>query len=423
MENLLHYIWKHKLYSCNNNFKTIDETPIEIIDVGVYNTNAGPDFFNAKIKIGEEMWAGNVEIHIKSSDWYKHHHDKDKAYNSVVLHIVEFVDEPIVKDSNGRIIPQWIMQVPNKIKENYSYLLYRDSLIPCAEQLWKIPEIFISDWKVSLLTERLERKVGQIVDLLSLYKNNWDEVFYVLLSRNFGFGVNSDAFERLAKSLPLICVYKHSDSILQTEALFLGQAGLLNDDIDDSYYSSLKIEYKFLAKKYNLQGLDSSSSFKSLRMRPGNFPYVKLVQLASIIRQSPRLFSKILDLKDLNEMQFLFTTDIHKYWNTHYNFGKPSVDQVKTLGLSSVNILIINTVVPILFAYGRHTNNENYIDSALKLLDLIRPESNYIVKAFTKYGVAVNNAGDSQALIQLQREYCEKKKCIFCRIGNKLFTT
>ncbi|MCC8147011.1 MAG: DUF2851 family protein [Bacteroidales bacterium] len=421
METLLHYVWKHKLY-VPGNFQTIEGLSLEIIDPGIHNPNAGPDFFNAKIKLGDKIWAGNIEMHTQSSDWYKHAHDRDPAYNSVILHVVESIDELDINNSAGRLIPQWIIPIPRKIKENYHFLLHSDYSVPCVGRLWEIPEIYLSDWKASLLMERLENKTTQISFLLKKHKNDWNEVLYIILARNFGFGLNNDSFQRLAEGLPLKYILKHRDSILQTEALFLGQAGLLEESIEENpYYSDLQKEYRFLSVKYKLNNLDSFV-FKNLRIRPRNFPHIKIVQLAGQIRRYPNMLSPILEMAQLKEFQSLFNMDMNSYWDTHFKFDKNSVFRPKRLGINTINLLIINTVVPILLAYGKQKNIEKHQDTALRLLEEIKPENNFIVNIFRKQGIIIEHAGDSQAIIQLKREYCDKKKCIFCRIGHKLLS-
>jgi len=250
MESLLHYVWKYKLYNAES-LTTSSGTSILVIDPGIHNTHAGPDFFNAKIRFDNETWAGNVEMHHCSSDWIRHGHHTDKAYNSVILHVVENIDMEI-QSENGHVIPQLVLQVPPKIKENYEYLLSRNTLIPCLCQIRDIPKLYLTDWLNALLIERLERKTNDLYQLLKDYKDSWGEVFYITLSRNFGFGINNDAFERLARNLPLKHVLKHKDSLLQVEALFFGQAGLLNEEEDkDDYYCFLKKEYNFLRQKFN----------------------------------------------------------------------------------------------------------------------------------------------------------------------------
>lgn len=417
MESLLHYAWKHKLYNPND-YLVDNKTVCEIIDLGLHNTNAGPDFFNAKVRIGDKVWAGNIEIHTNSSDWYKHKHDKDKAYDSVVLHVVEFVDASEIVDSTGRIIPQWQINIPPKVKDNYQYLLSNEREIPCIDRISDINSLYLSDWVSALLTERLERKVNGILDLLTRFNNDWNEVLYVTLSRNFGFGVNNDAFERLATSLPLRVIAKHSDSSFQVEALFLGQAGLLDSSSDD-YQSQLKKEYDFLRNKYELQTLQPHL-FRNLRVRPNNFPLIKIVQLAELIRKTKHLFSSIINIREIEKYPLIFQGNVSDYWQSHSQFGQEGRKRERRLSLSSIHILLINTVVPILYAYGNKNNDDSYNERAILLLESLPPESNFIITQFSRMGIHCESAGDSQALIQLKREYCECKKCIYCRIGFRL---
>ena len=419
MENLLHYVWKHKLFE-NEELLTEDGMPFEVIDPGMYNSNAGPDFFNAKIRMDGKTWVGNIEIHIASSDWYKHQHNKDKSYNSVILHVVETIDDYEICDSTGRLIPQWIIKIPDLIRENYIFLLNNDFFIPCLGKIHEIPDIYLSDWKNALLVERMERKTNMLLQLLEEHKDDWNEVFYIVLARNFGFGINNDAFERLAKSLPLRIIRKHQNSITQIEALFLGQAGLLEDEkSEDEYVIELKKEYSFLRKKYKLNPLDPHI-FRSLRIRPNNFPHIKIVQLAGIIRNKQGIFSNLLTFSEIESLHLLFISETAEYWLTHYHFGKESAKRKKILGLAAIQLLIINTVVPIFFAYGKKKNLETYTELAIRFLESLKPEQNSIITMFSRSGIHIQNACDTQALLQLKREYCEKKKCFYCRIGHKL---
>ncbi|MDL2322470.1 DUF2851 family protein [Bacteroidales bacterium OttesenSCG-928-A17] len=420
MESLLHYVWKYRLFD-SENLKTIEGIPFEIIDPGIHNTHAGPDFFNAKIRMNDKLWAGNIEIHINSSDWYKHQHERNKMYNSVILHVVECLDELEIRDESGRNIPQWIMKMPGEIRKNYVYLLNNDSSIPCLGQIHSIPEIYMRDWMNALLLERLERKTRDLSELIEKSQSDWAEVFYILLARNFGFGINNDAFERLAKSLPLKIILKHRDSELQTEALFLGQAGLLEENNPDDYYRRMQKEYHFLKKKYNLQSLESHL-FKNLRIRPNNFPHIKIIQLASIIRREQGLFSRFIEENNQRKLYSFFDTEIGDYWKCHTHFGKNSRKMSRKLGASTINILLINSLVPILFIYGKQKELDVYTERAFLLLETLPPEKNFITNLFERAGIKIKNAADSQALIQLKREYCEKKKCMFCRIGHKLLS-
>ena len=419
-EQLLHYIWKYKLYT-NSLFISSDGDEIEIIDTGILNTHAGPDFFNAKIKVDNKTWAGNIEIHKTSSDWERHKHHTDPAYNSIILHVVQKIDCDVYNQQN-RKIPQIEIDIPTKVASNYSQLLSSSFTIPCTNKLEGIPKIHLNNWLYALLVERLERKTNDIYTLLDKFNNSWDETFYVLLTRNFGFGLNSDVFERLALSLPYFYIQKHSDSIFQVEALLFGQAGLLEDDtLLDDYFLQLKKEYHFLRKKYTLNNLDGFL-FKSLRVRPQGFPQVRIAQLAAVLQQSKRLFSHILDKEDENLLRLFFHINASEYWQTHYTFDKPSKKRTKYLGDTSINVILINTVVPILFAYGKKNDIEKYCTRALRILEDLKPERNSLVTEFMKYGVKPLNAADTQALIQLRKEYCEQHKCLYCKIGYQILS-
>jgi hypothetical protein len=417
MERMLQYIWKHRLFS-EADFVTTEGAQVFVIDPGISNTDAGPDFFNAKIRIGNTVWAGNIEIHNRSSDWFQHRHQLDKRYDTIILHIVQRHDADIYR-TNGELIPQAILPVSEKIEKNIEWLLSREKPVSCAERLACVSPIHLSDWINALLIERLERKTEDIFVRLKKYFKDWNEVLYVTLMRNFGFGVNSDAFELLAASLPYKVVLKHRNNPVQVEALFFGQAGLLDEAVADPYFRLLKREYDFLRKKYRLQPVESFL-FKMLRIRPVNFPHVRLAQLAALWIKHDVLFSKILEAENIKELTALFKIEPSEYWLTHYNFHQGSEAKKKSLGKSASDIILINTVIPTLFAYGKYTNRPEYGEKAIRFLEEIAPERNSISTFFQQAGIPVKNAGDTQALIQLRREYCEKKKCLYCRIGYRV---
>lgn len=419
MEEILHYVWKYRLFQ--KDLKTTDGTPVEIVDVGTTNSNEGPDFFNAKIKVGDQVWAGNIEIHKTSKDWNKHKHHINKVYNSVILHIVETADCDIYSES-GKVIPQCEIKYPKHVKDNMEYLLYSNLHTPCSNYLGEIPDIYINSWLNTLLMERLERKSNDIQALLQRFNNSWDEVFYVLLTRNFGFGLNSDSFERLALSLPLKCIQKQRSDVRQIEALLFGQAGMLEQsEKEDEYFNYLQREYSLLKHKYSLEPLDSHI-FKKLRIRPGSHPHVRIAQLSSLLLKEDKLFSKILECDDIGKIRLMLHENTSDYWQTHYVFGEVSAKKSKYIGDSSLDVILINTVVPILFAYGKYIADENLCDRAFDFLEKIKAESNSIVREFASAGIKVGSAADSQAVIQLKREYCEKRKCLFCRIGYHVLT-
>lgn len=419
MEQLLHYLWKYRLYRPSNLTTTQGDT-LEIIDPGLENTDAGPDFFNAKIRINGTVWAGSVEIHQKASDWLAHGHSADKAYENVILHVVE-TDDGTVFRQNGEAIPQLVLPIPEQVIDNMEWLLTRDSPVACLERLPAIDPVFRLQWMDALLAERLERKTDDILRWLDLYQKDWNEVFYILLCRNFGFGVNSDAFERLARSLPLKCILKQRPSASQVEALFLGQAGLLNDSNGNRhhYYRLLQQEYSFLRKKYGLEPLEPHI-FRNLRLRPDATPHIKLVELAAIWIRHDTLFSSVLSARTPRELKDFFRVPASAFWDTHYNFLRPSPHRKKQLGENALNMLLINTVVPLMFAYGLYHRMDEHKARALRLLASIPPEQNSIISLFSQVGMKPRNAGDTQALIQLKRNYCEQKKCLYCRLGFQL---
>lgn len=417
-EHLLHYVWKYRLFN-QTGLQTTDGRKIEIIDPGIHNTDAGADFFNAKVKIDDKVWAGNVEIHQSSDDWSKHGHHTDKNYNSVILHVVETVKND-VKNQKGLQVPQMKLTVPDNVRKSAEYLLNSVSNIPCHNQLPGVEKKIISSWLSVLGIERLERKTNDIFAHLERFNNSWDQSFYVLLARNYGFGLNSDEFERLALSLPFNYIQRHSNSLFQVEALLFGQAGMLQDEsILDDYYLQLKKEYEFLRRKYQLKPIDGFL-FKKLRVRPNAFPQVRIAQLAALLQQSGRLFSSVLEKEDYKKLRLYFQAKTSDYWKTHYSFGKISKESDKYLGDSSLNIILINTVAPILFAYGRKTDQEKFCDRALHILESIKPERNAIVNEFRSAGITPSNAFDTQALIQLRKEYCDKRKCLYCKIGYQI---
>jgi len=420
-EEFLQFIWKQELFN-RNNLKTVDGKPMEVIHVGQPNTDSGPDFFNARIRIDETTWAGNVEIHQKSSHWYRHHHNVDAAYDNVILHVVESYDLP-VKVKNHEL-PTLVITYPADILENYEQLLKSERWIACEDKLSEVDPFILRFWFSSLMVERLQSKTGAILAILEQNKNNWNETFYQLLARNFGMKTNALPFELLAKSLPLQILSKHKNDLFQTEALLFGQSGLLNETLlGDDYFLSLRKEYSFLYKKYDLAGIESHL-WKFMRLRPINFPTIRIAQLAALINQSSALFSRILETETLGELRKLFEVSASEYWNTHYNFNKISKDNhTKTLGETAFNNLVINTVVPMLFVYGDHHMDQEMKDRALLLLEKIAPESNQIIRKWNALGIECRSAFETQALIQLKNLYCTNKKCLNCQLGAKIITT
>lgn len=413
MEHLLHYVWKYRLYTTV--LITTEGEEIQVIDPGIHNTDAGPDFFNAKIKVGDTLWAGNVEIHDLTSDWIKHGHDRDKAYDGVILHITGESDVAVLR-SNGEPIPEVVLPVPDYIRENVQQLLDSETQLPCLSVIAETDPFLLSAWLNTLTGERLERKTRDILTLLEQNGDDWNEVFYILLTRNFGFGLNNDAFQQLASSLPLRYIRKHRGSISQVEAFLFGQAGMLIEEGGDEYYRLLRREYQFLSHKFNLKPLDASL-FRSFRTRPDNFPYLKIAQLAMLWFTYDTLFSQLLEANTLNEIRKLLRLNPSDYWLTHFSFKRLSPSNSKLPGENMINILIINTVASIFFAYGQKKNKPEYCERAIQMQERIPAENNSVIRLFDQVGLKVRNSADSQAVIQLKREYCEKKKCMYCRIG------
>ena len=421
MEKLMQYVWKHRLWR-SEDMVTNTGKKVRVVDPGLLNTDAGPDFFNAKIEIDGHMWVGNVEMHYRATDWKRHHHDSDKAYDSVILHVVAKDDAP-VRRTNGELIPQLVLEVSPQFNADYASLVGATIEVPCATKIKQVPHLTIVEWVEGLAFERLHGKVERIHQLLDSFNGSWEDVCYVTLARNFGFGINNDAFERLARRTPLRLLGKHSDSVLQIEALLFGQAGMLDAQKPgmDSYYNQLCTEYAFLSNKFQLTPMEKES-WKLFRIRPQNFPYRRIAMLAQFIEGGFRMMNRILDAEGEKEMRALFEVELSGYWTKHYTFDKPNERATATLSRSSIDIILINTVAPLLYAYGELTGNYEMTDKAIKLLEDLRAENNSIVSHFVAYGIDCPDALTSQALVQLKREYCDARKCIYCKIGHHLLS-
>ncbi|MBI9055722.1 MAG: DUF2851 family protein [Bacteroidales bacterium] len=416
-EDFLHYIWKYKLYR-EDKLLTQDNESIEIINSGVHNFDSGPDFFNAKVKIGETVWAGNIEIHVKSSDWNLHKHNKDKAYDNVILQVVFNHDKDITR-TNGQVIPTVEIKFNNDLLNNYQSLLEKNSWIACENDLPLVDPFIVMSWMEKLTVERLEQKSTRISESLIALSNSWETAFYIQLARNFGFKLNSDPFEMLAKSLSLNILAKHKDNLFQIEALLFGQAGFLEEETGDEYYKNLRKEYNYLQKKFQLKPIEKHL-WKFLRSRPGNFPTIRIAQFASLIYNSRSLFSKIIEINNLDEFYTLFKVKPSEYWDEHYQFNKDSVVKSKALGKSAIDVVLINSIVPFLFVFGKSKGNYMYQERALNLLESIKPEKNSIINSWNDLNIKSKSAFDTQALIQLKNKYCNQKKCLNCQIGNAI---
>ena len=396
-EIVLHYIWEHCLWAGFEQYTT-DGKKVDILSVGEHNRDAGPDYSHARIRIDGKEWVGNIEIHVCSSDWTKHHHHLDKAYDNIILHVVRTADKPIY-NSKGELVPQCELNYPSD--KDYLSALFEsaqrmDSAIArigCAEQLLHDPRLLTEGWRKTLLCKRLECKRASITRLLEITKGSWEHALYISLARNFGFHTNSVPFEELAINTPLSCLQKHRNSLFQLTALLLGQAGLVQEP-------ELQKEYDFLRVKFGLTPLEGSI-WKHARLRPQNSPELRIRQFAQLMHQSENLLSKILDTDDLKELEVLFA--------------------VPQMGKSSVDILLINTVIPYKYAYALHQNNPVKAEQALRLMEKIPAENNTIVRQWRVLGQEVKNAADTQALLHLYQNYCQHHECINCEVGYKIF--
>ncbi len=413
-ERLLQFIWQFQYFN-KSELATSSGEIIQIIFPGRHNTNQGPDFSEAKIKIGNTTWAGSVELHFKTSDWKKHNHHIDCNYNNVILHVVWENDNI---QQNGIPIFELKERVSKILLQRYEGLMNAAGFIACENSIHSVRDITWKSWKERLLVERLIRNIKVVEIYLHRSNYHWEETFWWLLARNFGIKVNADVFEEIAKSIPILILAKHKNQIHHLEALLLGQAGLLNEKFSEAYPKMLQKEYEFYKKKYNLRPCNNTVFF--LRMRPGNFPTIRLAQLAMLIHQSTHLFSKIKEEMSVNEINKWFNVTANDYWHYHYRFDEPSSFKKKKLGTAMIDNIIINTIVPVLFAYGNYHDNGKYKERALQWLEEVSPETNSITKGFRKLQIENKSAYDSQALIELKNEYCDKKRCLDCSIGNFL---
>ena len=424
MEQLLHYVFKHKMFPLRE-LQTIDGKSVEVIDPGPHNRNAGPDFFNAKVRIGNTMWVGNVEIHDKSSDWYLHGHDKDSNYDNVVLHVAGVIDTD-VKTSRGEYLPQMQLNVPQQVKEHYDELLSTDSYPPCYKVIPSLTTLMVHAWMAALQTERLEQKTEAIRHRAELCGGSWEDAYFMTLARNYGFGINGEVFEQWARNIPLQAIAHHRDDLFQIEAIFMGQAGLLELEaipdyyqqtaLNEGYFAKLRNEYLYLAHKFSMKPMDYKF-WRFLRLRPQNFPHIRISQLANLYYQRKAGLSHLVECETIDHLKTVLSSHVTPYWETHYTFGSTSDKNEKHLSYGSINLLMINTAIPMLFAIGRHRGKEVLCDRAFDFLEQLQAENNHIIRMWQQVGLEVKTAGDSQALIQLKKEYCDKKDCLRCRFG------
>jgi hypothetical protein len=412
-ERLLQFIWQFQYFN-KSELSAVSGEAVQVVSPGHYNTNQGPDFAQAKIKIGDTTWAGTVELHTRTSDWNRHDHQNDSNYNNVVLHVV-WENDTI---SNNIPVVELKERVPKMLLQRYEELMNSPSFVACEKSIQTVPDITWKSWKERLLAERLLRKAKAVDEYLLQNNYHWEETFWWLLARSFGMKVNADAFEAIARSIPLTILAKQKQQIHQLEALLLGQAGLLDNKFEEDYPKLLRKEYYFQKSKHKLRPCPVPVLF--LRMRPGNFPTIRLVQLAKLVHESAHLFSKIKDAGAIEDVKRWLDVTANDYWHYHYRFDEPSAFKEKKLGPVMIDNIVINTVVPVLFAYGNYHGEQKYKDKALQWLGESASENNSITRGFHSIGIENKNGYDSQALIELKNEYCDKKRCLDCSAGNSI---
>jgi hypothetical protein len=420
-ESFLHYVWQFQYFDRHSLCTTSGEA-ISVFNPGQRNPHAGPDFFNARIKIDDMEWIGSVEIHIYASGWIEHKHNTDAAYENVVLHVV-WSDDKIVTRSDGTMLPT--LELKGRITEylliHYRRLVYSPEAIPCSSKLFEVKPITVSSMLDKVLVDRLEIKANGALRMLERNGSDWEETCYQMLTKNFGFKVNNDPFHQLSLAIPYKILLKHADKLSQVEALLFGQAGFLEEENDDAYYSLLKREYKFLSQKYLLADKRLNKiQWRFLRMRPANFPTIRIAQLAWLIHKGKKFFGTIIGIQNERELAEFFTVGQSEYWLHHYHFFKQFKKEIDTLGDESINSLIINTVAPILVAYGKAKDDQVYIDRAVSILQHIPAETNRVTKRWKELGLIVKTSFDSQAVVELYNNFCQKRRCLDCKIGASL---
>jgi hypothetical protein len=413
-EKLLQFIWQFQYFN-NRNLQTTQGDTLQILQHGTYNTNQGPDFLNARIKAGNTIWAGNIEMHVNTSDWNAHQHSIDKNYSNIILHVVWKNDAVL-----SLPFPTLELQphVSSILLSRYEELMQSARFIPCQQHIRSVSALSFIAWKERLLIERLQQRTLYVEKLLHKNNQHWEETFWWMLARNFGIKINSDSFEKIAQSIPVNILAKHKNQVQQLEALLMGQAALLDKIFEDDYPNMLRREYVFLQKKYGL--IKAHAPLYFLRMRPANFPTVRLAQLAMLVQQSHHLFSLIKEAENLQQVHELLNVTANDYWHYHYVFDETTPFKKKKLGEQMVQNICINTIIPLLYAYGNINNNEKFKSKALQWLEMLAAEKNAITKGFQQLGVENKSAFDSQALIQLKNEYCNYKLCLQCAVGNQV---
>ncbi len=414
-EDYLHYIWKYKLFN-QSNLRTTENEPLEIIHFGFHNHDSGPDFSQGKVKIGNTTWAGNIEIHINSSDWLNHNHQKDRAYDSVVLHVVYHHDKEITT-TKGSVIPT--LEMNDRLDyakfENYQEFVFTN--IPCSNSLSQVPEIIISSAKEQMLIERLAEKSELINQDLKQYQHNWEQVFFQYLAKSMGMKINSHPMEQLIKNTEVTLFSKLGNNLLSIESILFGQAGFLVENRKEEYYIELQKEYLFQQTKNNLIPINKVF-WKFSKLRPSNFPTIRIAQLARLLLSNQQLFDRLIVLENNYEdlKQLLSIAISEGFWHNHYTFDKESKPAKKSIGITLINSIVINTIAPFLYCFGRYKADERYIERAINLLEELPAEDNKVTRVF-EHKMAIDSSADSQGVIQCHNNYCIPKKCLDCSIG------
>lgn len=415
-EAFLHHLWKFKLL--HSDLKLTTGECITVVHPGTHNHDAGPDFFNAKIKIDDILLAGNVEVHVKSSDFLRHGHQYNLNYDQLILHVVlenDSAHPELVKIPTLVIKDKYHPSIAN----NFDSLVYNISEIPCSGRVSAVSQLHIQDMLAKCFHQRLQRKHQEVMAYLERCQQDWEQVLYLLLLRTFGQKINAMPFELLAFKTPISFLRKHRDQLFQIEAILFGQAGLLHQQFTDEYPTRLKNEYLFLKSKFNLNDI-LPTQFKFLRLRPANFPTLRIAQVASLIHHQEHLFSKLLYCKTPLDISSLFSFKPSAYWNNHYRFDLLSKRYNPTPGQTTMNVLILNVVIPILYSYAYAMNDEDLMNQTYELLRMVNPEDNKVVRQWIAAGITPANAQESQSLLTLKAEWCDQKKCLLCTIGNQL---
>jgi len=423
-EEFLHYLWKYGLYDQDSLIDS-DHNKIIVISQGEHNHDSGPDFFNARINISGTVWAGNVEIHTRSSHFDAHGHDKDHAYDNVILHIVAEDDRRVFNSLGEELLTVRISYDP-ALYDRYLDLVNNPQLIACQDVVRSLDRFFIRHWLHALVIERMQGKSAMLKSIFRETGNDWDETCYKALSRYFGFRVNAEPFEMLANALPFKIIRKHADNRFQIEALLFGTAGMLDEGLfkealSDEYYRDLIKEYRVLSVKYSLRPIHGWI-WKFSKLRPVNFPTIRISQLSAMLSVSGGLFSRIIAADDIRQLKKVFEVSASSYWDDHYIFGKKSSRVSKSTGSQAASIFLINSVIPLIFVYGQFHDNPAICERAISFLEEIIPEENSIIREWINAGIGSESAFFTQALIQLTNEYCKKRRCLDCRIGNRLIS-